>query len=71
MRMRRLFSRSVIFHHMLMLVVLGALMVSAASPVSAASGDLDTSFDGDGKLTTDFGESDQASAVAGFQTRWG
>ena len=42
-------------------------MIAAAgmpASASAAPGDLDVSFSGDGKQTTDFGGSDAAAAVA-------
>jgi uncharacterized delta-60 repeat protein len=40
------------------------LTLSLTVSAGAAGGDLDTSFSGDGKLTTDFGGSESASAVA-------
>jgi uncharacterized delta-60 repeat protein len=40
------------------------LNVALASPAAAAAGDLDTSFDADGKVTTDFGGFDGAADVA-------
>ena len=47
-------------------VLLGALTVNVvlASPAVAAAGDLDTSFGGDGRVTTDFGGFDEALGVA-------
>jgi uncharacterized delta-60 repeat protein len=42
-----------------------AVLVASASPAAAAPGDLDTTFDGDGKVTTDFaGSQDGAGGVA-------
>jgi hypothetical protein len=43
-----------------------ALVIAIANPAAAPPpGDLDTTFDGDGKVTTDFvGDIDQANAVA-------
>jgi uncharacterized delta-60 repeat protein len=42
-----------------------ALVVAIANPAAAPPGDLDTTFDGDGKVTTDFaGGFDEAHAVA-------
>ena len=46
-------------------VVFSLLITVAAHPVAAAAGDLDTSFDSDGKVTTDFGSAnDFARSVA-------
>ena len=45
------------------LVVLAASLL-ATVPAHAAPGDLDASFSGDGKQTTDFGDSDHGQAVA-------
>jgi len=49
-----------------LLVLLSVFIVNAvlASPAAAAAGDLDTSFDGDGKVTTDFAGFDEALGVA-------
>jgi uncharacterized delta-60 repeat protein len=42
-----------------------ALVIALANPAAAPPGDLDTTFDGDGKATTDFaGGTDEAHAVA-------
>src|SRR5919106_1322270 len=42
-----------------------ALVLAIANPAAAPPGDLDPTFDGDGKVTTDFaGGGDQAQAVA-------
>jgi uncharacterized delta-60 repeat protein len=40
-----------------------ALLVATATPGAAAPGDLDPTFDGDGKVTTDFGGRDSAGGV--------
>jgi uncharacterized delta-60 repeat protein len=49
----------------LMLVGAAALVIAIANPAAAPPGDLDTTFDGDGKVTTDFAASiDQGFAVA-------
>src|SRR5687768_13956282 len=42
------------------------LLLALAAPVALAvkAGDLDQSFDGDGRLTTDFGDQERAHAVA-------
>jgi len=51
----------------LLAAVVAAAMVVAlvfTSPAQAAFGSLDTSFSGDGKLTTGFGGSDGATGVA-------
>jgi uncharacterized delta-60 repeat protein/uncharacterized repeat protein (TIGR01451 family) len=55
------------FHPRSTVLLIGAvaLVVVLASPALAPPGDLDTSFDGDGKVTTDFGASgDDAFGVA-------
>ena len=44
--------------------VIAAAGVPASPAMATAPGDLDTSFSGDGKQTTDFGGSDLAAAVA-------
>jgi uncharacterized delta-60 repeat protein len=44
-------------------MVLGALLLAAASPALALPGDLDRSFDGDGEVTIDSGYVDEAWAV--------
>lgn len=41
-----------------------AIVVALGSPAAAPPGDLDTTFDGDGKLTTDFGDFDEAGGVS-------
>ncbi|HET6770156.1 MAG TPA: hypothetical protein VFH75_00780 [Actinomycetota bacterium] len=41
-----------------------ALLIAFASPAAAPPGDLDPSFDGDGRVTTDFDIYDQVEAVA-------
>jgi uncharacterized delta-60 repeat protein len=47
------------------LTIIGvALTLVFASGISAAAGDLDPSFDGDGKVATDFGAADVAGGVA-------
>jgi uncharacterized delta-60 repeat protein len=46
-------------------VVALAMLITTASPGTGSPGDLDTTFDGDGKVTTDFGsERDHALGVA-------
>lgn len=44
-------------------MLLSALLLALPIPALAAPGDLDPSFDGDGLVLTDFGESEEASAV--------
>ena len=51
------FSSRRFVYSLLALVALASLMAITASPVWAAPGDLDTSFDGDGIVTTVFGGS--------------
>jgi uncharacterized delta-60 repeat protein len=48
----------------LMLVGAVALVLAIANPAAAPPGDLDPTFDGDGKVTTDFLGDDEALAVA-------
>ncbi|HET6771374.1 MAG TPA: delta-60 repeat domain-containing protein [Actinomycetota bacterium] len=49
----------------LTLIGVVALVIAMANPAAAPPGDLDTTFDGDGKVTTDFaGNPDNAFAVA-------
>src|SRR5919106_25221 len=46
------------------LIATGAVLMAIASPTAAAPGDLDPTFDGDGKVTTDFIFNDAARGVA-------
>jgi uncharacterized delta-60 repeat protein len=49
----------------LIFIGVAALVIGLASPAAAPPGDLDPTFDGDGKVTTDFDSStDQANGVA-------
>jgi len=48
----------------LLIILAGLLAFQPLTLVLAADGDLDTSFDSDGKVTTNFGGSDAAYAVA-------
>lgn len=41
-----------------------ALLIVTASPAAAPPGDLDTTFDGDGRVTTSFAAFDRAYGVA-------
>src|SRR5918992_350220 len=42
-----------------------ALVIAIANPAAAPPGDLDPTFDGDGKVTTDFaGATDEANAIS-------
>ena len=56
---------SISLPYTLFAVVFSLLIAVGAHPVVAADGDLDTSFDSDGKVTTDFGSgTDRARSVA-------
>jgi hypothetical protein len=67
---RQCFSRlsSISLLYTLFAVVFSLLITVGAHPVAAAAGDLDTSFDSDGKVTTDIGGSDDDARSVAIQS---
>jgi uncharacterized delta-60 repeat protein len=67
---RQCFSRlsSISLLYTLVAAVFSLLITVGAHPVAAADGDLDTSFDSDGKVTTDIGGSDDRARSVAIQS---
>jgi hypothetical protein len=67
---RQCFSRlsSISLLYTLFAVVFSLLITVGAHPVAAAEGDLDTSFDSDGKVTTDIGGADDYARSVAIQS---
>ena len=67
---RQCFSRlsSISLLYTLFAVVFSLLITVGAHPVAAAEGDLDTSFDSDGKVTTDIGGIDNRARSVAIQS---
>ena len=67
---RQCFSRlsSISLLYTLFAVVFSLLITVAAHPVAAAAGDLDTSFDSDGKVTTEVGSTDDFARSVAIQS---
>ena len=67
---RQCFSRlsSISLLYTLVAAVFSLLITVGAHPVAAADGDLETSFDSDGKVTTDIGGSDDRARSVAIQS---